>query len=68
MNLIWPAIGIAVTTALAVTAMLLVRRSAPEGSRFTDGDRAVANAAVMRRALLEVALLGAVCGPLAEGQ
>ena len=27
-------------TALAVTAMLLVRRGAPEGSRFTDGDRA----------------------------
>jgi hypothetical protein len=40
MNLIWPAIVIAVTTALAVTAMLLVRRRAPEGSRFTDGDRA----------------------------
>jgi hypothetical protein len=40
MNLIWPAIVIAVTTALAVTAMLLVRRGAPEGSRFTDGDRA----------------------------
>ncbi len=27
-------------TALAVTAMLFVRRWAPEGSRFTDGDRA----------------------------
>ena len=27
-------------TALAVTAMLLVRRGAPEGSRFSDGDRA----------------------------
>ena len=27
-------------TAIAVTAMLLVRRRAPEGSRFTDGDRA----------------------------
>jgi hypothetical protein len=30
----------AAATALAVTAMLLVRRRAPEGSRFSDGDRA----------------------------
>ena len=40
MNLVWSALVIVVTTALAVTAMLLVRRGAPEGSRFTDGDRA----------------------------
>jgi hypothetical protein len=40
MNLVWPATIIVVTTALAVTAMLLVRRGAPEGSRFKDGDRA----------------------------
>ena len=40
MNLVWSAVVILVTTALAVTAMLLVRRSAPEGSRFKDGDRA----------------------------
>ena len=40
MNLILPAIIIAAATALAVTAMLLVRRGAPEGSRFADGDRA----------------------------
>ena len=40
MNLVWSAIVVAVTAALAVTAMLLVRRRAPEGSRFTDGDRA----------------------------
>src|SRR3954452_22953723 len=36
-------IGIAITVAvaaLAIGAMLLVRRRAPEGSRFTDGDRA----------------------------
>jgi hypothetical protein len=36
-------IGFAITiaiTALAITAMLLVRRGAPEGSYFTDGDRA----------------------------
>jgi Protein of unknown function (DUF4239) len=40
MNLLWAALVIAATTALAVTAMLLVRRGAPEGSRFADGDRA----------------------------
>ena len=40
MNLVWPAIVIVVITALAVAAMLWVRRDAPEGSRFKDGDRA----------------------------
>jgi hypothetical protein len=40
MNLFWAALVIAAVTTLAVTAMLLVRRRAPEGSRFTDGDRA----------------------------
>ena len=40
MNLVLPALIIVVAVALAVTAMLLVRRGAPEGSRFTDGDRA----------------------------
>ena len=40
MNLLLPAIVVVVTTALAVGVMLLVRRGAPEGSRFTDGDRA----------------------------
>jgi hypothetical protein len=40
MNLFWAALVIVVTTALAVAAMLIVRRRAPEGSRFTDGDRA----------------------------
>lgn len=40
MNLVWSAIVIVATTAIAVAAMLLVRRGAPEGSRFTDGDRA----------------------------
>ena len=40
MNLVWSVIVIVAVAALAVTAMLLVRRSAPEGSRFTDGDRA----------------------------
>jgi hypothetical protein len=40
MNLVWGALAVTVTTALAVTAMLLVRRSAPAGSYFADGDRA----------------------------
>ena len=40
MNLLWAALIIAAAPALAVTAMLVVRRGAPEGSRFTDGDRA----------------------------
>jgi succinate dehydrogenase/fumarate reductase cytochrome b subunit len=40
MNLVWSALVVIVAAALAVTAMLLVRRRAPDGSRFTDGDRA----------------------------
>jgi hypothetical protein len=40
MNVVWAALIIAATTAVAVSVMLLVRRHAPEGSRFTDGDRA----------------------------
>ena len=40
MNLVWAALVVAATAALAVAAMLLVRRGAPEGSRFADGDRA----------------------------
>jgi uncharacterized membrane protein len=40
MNLAIAVLIVAVVTALAVTAMLLVRRRSPEGSRFQDGDRA----------------------------
>jgi hypothetical protein len=40
MNLFWAMLIIVATAGLAVAAMLLVRRGAPEGSRFTDGDRA----------------------------
>ncbi len=40
MNIVWGALIIAGVAALAVTAMLLVRRRAPEGSYFSDGDRA----------------------------
>lgn len=40
MNLVWAAVAVVVATALAVASMLLVRRRAPEGSHFSDGDRA----------------------------
>jgi hypothetical protein len=39
-NLVWASLVIAAATAVAVAAMLLVRRNAPEGSYFSDGDRA----------------------------
>jgi hypothetical protein len=39
-NLVWGLLITVAATAIAVAAMLLVRRTAPEGSRFTDGDRA----------------------------
>jgi hypothetical protein len=40
MNVVWAALIVIAVTAVAVTAMLLVRRHAPEGSYFADGDRA----------------------------
>ena len=40
MNLVWGILITAGVTAVTVTAMLLVRRRAPEGSYFSDGDRA----------------------------
>jgi Protein of unknown function (DUF4239) len=40
MNLLWGFLIIAGVAAVAVAAMLLVRRQAPEGSYFSDGDRA----------------------------
>lgn len=40
MNLVWGVIIATAITAVTVTIMLLVRRRAPEGSYFTDGDRA----------------------------
>jgi hypothetical protein len=39
-NLVWAVLITAAVTAVAVTCMLLVRRRAPEGSYFQDGDRA----------------------------
>ena len=40
MNLLWAALIIAAVTTVAVTAMLIARRRAPEGGYFADGDRA----------------------------
>ena len=40
MNLVWAAVVVLAVVAVAVTAMLFVRRRAPEGSYFSDGDRA----------------------------
>jgi hypothetical protein len=40
MNLLVSVVIIAVCAALAITALLLVRRRAPDGSYFNDGDRA----------------------------
>src|SRR5436190_16875280 len=40
MNLVWATLIVAAVTVVATTAMLLVRRRAPDGSYFEDGDRA----------------------------
>jgi hypothetical protein len=40
LSLVWEALIIVGVTAAMIVAMLLVRRGAPEGSRFKDGDRA----------------------------
>lgn len=40
MTLLWAGLIVVGVTAVAITAMLLVRRSAPAGSYFEDGDRA----------------------------
>jgi hypothetical protein len=39
-NLVWGALVIAGVAGVAIAAMLLVRRNAPDGSYFADGDRA----------------------------
>ena len=40
MNLYWAALMVVGVSVVAITAMLLVRSRAPEGSYFEDGDRA----------------------------
>jgi hypothetical protein len=39
-NVVWAALIVVAVTAAAIAVMLVVRRTAPEGSRFADGDRA----------------------------
>jgi hypothetical protein len=39
-SLVWAGLVVLAVTAVAIAAMLLVRRNAPEGSYFEDGDRA----------------------------
>ena len=40
MSIVWAAVIVIVVAAVAIAAMLFVRRRAPEGSYFADGDRA----------------------------
>ena len=40
MTLLWAGVVLVAANVVTITAMLLVRRRAPEGSYFTDGDRA----------------------------
>ena len=40
MSLLWTIVILVAVNAATIAAMLLVRRRAPEGSYFTDGDRA----------------------------
>src|SRR5215204_6567465 len=40
MSLLWTILILVVVNAATIAAMLLVRRRAPEGSYFADGDRA----------------------------
>jgi amino acid transporter len=40
MNIVWAALVVVLATGVTVPAMLLMRRRAPEGSYFSDGDRA----------------------------
>ena len=40
MSLLWAGLIVALAVGVAVSALLLVRRRAPDGSFFADGDRA----------------------------
>ena len=56
MNLLWAALIVVGVTAVAVGSMLLVRRRAPEGSYFADGDRAAGVFGVLATGLARAAL------------
>jgi hypothetical protein len=47
MNLAWAVLIIVASAAIAVAAMLAVRRNAPDGSYFADGDRAAGGFGVL---------------------
>ena len=57
MNVVWGLLLVVVVTALSVTVMLLVRRRAPEGSYFSDGDRASGVFGVLATGVLRAARL-----------
>src|SRR5215213_8450382 len=40
MSVVWAAVAVAAVAAVTIAVMLLVRRRAPEGGYFADGDRA----------------------------
>ena len=40
MSLLWGVVALIVANVATISVMLLVRRGAPEGSRYADGDRA----------------------------
>jgi len=40
MNVVWAVVAVVIATSITVAAMLFVRTRAPEGSYFSDGDRA----------------------------
>ena len=50
MNVVLGVLAVLVLTALTTAVMLLVRRRAPEGSFFSDGDRASGVFGVLTRA------------------
>lgn len=47
MNLVWAILITTAVTAVAIACILLVRRGAPEGSYFQDGDRAASRVAIV---------------------
>ena len=61
MNLVWAGLIVPGVAAVAIAAMLLVRRGAPEGSYFEDGDRASGIFGVLATAF--AVLIGAISVP-----
>jgi hypothetical protein len=55
MKLVWAALIIVGASGIAVAAMLLVRRNAPDGGYFNDGDRASGVFGVLATGVLRAA-------------